>query len=251
MPYYYLYYSPVGLAFIIPMLICMVASIVASLRVKSNFAKFSKYSIRSGMKGSDVASRLLRSNGIYDVQVGRVGGELSDHFHPKKNIVNLSAETYDVASVASVAVAAHEIGHVIQSREGYSLYKLRSVLVPIANVGTFLAMPLVLVGLLLDYFVANTSPETGFYVAMVGVALYGTSFLFSLVTFPVELNASKRAKEMLLAEGILAEDEMPGAEKMLSAAAMTYFVSLVTSLIYFLRFLFYVLSLFGGGRRRD
>ena len=144
-----------------------------------------------------------------------------------------------------MAVAAHEIGHVMQKKEGYSLYKLRTALVPAVNFGTFLAMPLVLVGLLLDYFVVTADANTGFYVALVGVALYGGSLLFALVTLPVELDASRRAKKMLLAEGILREDEIGAASEVLSAAAMTYLASLLTSIVMFLRFLLYVLTIFG------
>ena len=174
---------------------------------------------------------------------------MTDHYHPTKGVVNLSDSTYNSSSVAAVAVAAHEIGHVMQNKKGYLFYKIRTAIVPVANIGSFLAMPLVMIGLLLDIFVAATDSDLGFYVAMIGVILYGMSFLFTLVTYPVELNASRRAKEMLQAEGILYADEMEGAEKVLSAAALTYLASLLTSLIYFLRFLFYVLRIFG--KRRD
>jgi Zn-dependent membrane protease YugP len=133
----------------------------------------------------------------------------------------------------------------MQKKEGYGFYKIRTALVPVVNFGTFLAMPLVLVGLLLDYSVAVSDANTGFYIAMVGVALYGGSLLFALVTLPVELDASRRAKRMLLDNGILSNDEIGGAGEVLSAAAFTYLASLLTSLVYFLRFLFYVLTIFG------
>ena len=120
---------------------------------------------------------------------------------------------------------------------------------PVVRFGSYLAIPLVLVGLVMDFTATTADYKTGFYVALVGVALYGASFLFALVTLPVELNASKRAKKMLLAEGILTEGEMAGAEKVLSAAALTYLASLMASLVYFLRFLLYVLALFGRRRR--
>ena len=225
--------------------VCMMFSLFASGKVKSSFAKHNMTRCRSGMTGYDAVTRLLRSYGVWDVSVGRVGGFLSDHYHPKKAIVNLSDSTYGNSSVAAVAVAAHEIGHVMQKKDGYVFYKLRTALVPAVNFGTFLAMPLVLVGLLLDYAVATADANTGFYIAMVGVALYGGSLLFALVTLPVELDASRRAKKMLIAEGILAQDELPAASEVLSAAALTYLASLLTSLVYFLRFLLYVLTLFG------
>jgi Zn-dependent membrane protease YugP len=158
---------------------------------------------------------------------------------------------YGDPSIASVAVAAHEIGHVMQKKKGYVFYKLRTILVPITNIGSRLALPLVLVGLLLDVFVGiNQSSDVGFYLALLGVALYGLSTLFTFVTLPVELNASKRAKKMLLEAGILREEEIPYADKMLDAAAKTYVASMVTSLVYFLRFALWVMMMFGG-RRRD
>ena len=225
--------------------VCMMFSFYASGRVKSSFAKHNGRRCRSGMTGYDTVTRLMRSNAVWDISIGRVHGFLSDHYHPKKRIVNLSDSTYSNSSVAAVAVAAHEVGHVMQKKEGFTFYKIRTALVPVVNFGTFLAMPLVLVGLLLDYTVAMADTNTGFYVAMVGVALYGGSLLFALVTLPVELDASRRAKKMLLTEGILTQDELPAASEVLSAAALTYLASLLTSLVYFLRFLMYVLALFG------
>lgn len=226
-------------------LICMMFSLYASRKVKNSFAKYNGTRCRSGMTGHDAVSRLLRASCVWDISVGRVRGFLSDHYHPKKSVINLSDSTYSNSSVAAVAVAAHEVGHVMQKKEGYGFYKIRTALVPVVNFGTFLAMPIVLVGVLLDYMVATAEANTGFYVAMVGVALYGASLLFALVTLPVELDASRRAKKMLLAEGIISQDELPAASEVLSAAALTYLASLLTSLVYFLRFLLYVLTIFG------
>jgi hypothetical protein len=178
---------------------------------------------------------------------------LTDHFDPSKNVVNLSEATYGDASVAAVAVAAHEIGHVVQREKGYVPYKIRTALVPVVNFGSRLAMPLVIIGVLLEIFVyagTNSGADWGFYLAMIGVILYGLSTLFQLVTLPVELDASRRAKKMLLQEGILAENEKGGATKVLGAAALTYVAALLTSLVYFLRFLVVVLSLFGRTNRR-
>ena len=178
-------------------------------------------------------------NGVYDIALGRVSGELTDHYAPNQSIVNLSTGTADSRSVAAAAVAAHEIGHVMQNKEGYGPYRVRTALVPVVNFGSRL-----------DTYVRTANPDTGFYVAMVGVVLYGGSFLFSLVTLPVELDASRRAGEMLLAAGVVAEDELPAAKKVLSAAALTYLASLLTSFVYFLRFLLYVLSVFGKRDRQ-
>ena len=232
-------------------LACAIFSGVASRKVHTAYAAFGDIQNRSHMTGYDTAVRLLRANDVRDISVGRVKGNLTDHYHPTKKIVNLSDGTYGSASVAAVAVAAHEIGHVMQKKRGYILYKLRTALVPVVNLGARLALPLVLLGVLLDVFVGATqNSDVGYYAAMVGVALYGASTLFHLVTLPVELDASRRAKKMLVEEGILSEDEIGGAQKVLSAAALTYVAALATSLVYFLRFAIWVLAIFGGRRRK-
>ena len=238
--------------FLLAMIFCSILGISASAKVRSAYNAYGSMPTRSHMTGYDTAKRLLRANGVTDISVGRVRGSLTDHYHPTKKIVNLSESVYGDDSIASVAVAAHEIGHVIQKKKGYAFYKLRTILVPVTNIGTMLALPLVIVGLLMDMYVgANQNSATGFYVAIVGVALYGLSTLFALVTLPVEYNASRRAKKMLVEEGILTEEELPYADKMLDAAANTYVASLLTNLILFLRFAVWVLILFGNRRRRD
>ena len=242
--YGYYYFDPTYLLLVIG----MVLSLLASAKVKSTFSVYSRVRSTSGLTGADVARRILRMSGITDVMVVPISGSLTDHYNPTRGSVNLSESTYDGRSVASVAVAAHEIGHVMQKQTGYGLYRIRTALVPVVNIGSRLSFPLVLIGLLLDGLAANADPDLGFHIALIGVILYGGSFLFALVTLPVELDASRRAKEMLLESGILAKDEIPGASKVLSAAAMTYLASLLTSLVYFLRFLVQVLTLFG---RRD
>ena len=230
--------------------VCAIFAGFASRKVHSAFAAFDDVPTRSRMTGYDTATRLLRRNGVTDISVGRVRGRLSDHYHPTKKIVNLSESTYGSHSVAAVAVAAHEIGHVMQKKRGYFPYKIRTFLVPLVNFGSRLAMPLVLIGILLDAFVyATAQSNTGYYLALAGVVLYGLSTLFTLVTLPVEFNASRRAKQMLVQEGILTDEEVRGADKVLDAAALTYVAALVTSLVYFLRFALMVASIFG--RRRD
>ena len=185
------------LVFILALLACMVFSMIAGGKVKSAYSAYSRVPCRSGLSGRETAERLLRMNGVYDIALGRVSGELTDHYAPNQSIVNLSTGTADSRSVAAAAVAAHEIGHVMQNKEGYGPYRVRTALVPVVNFGSRLAMPLVLIGILLDTYVRTANPDTGFYVAMVGVVLYGGSFLFSLVTLPVELDASRRAGERL------------------------------------------------------
>ena len=237
---------------ILAILVCGLLCGIASSKVSKAYNKYGKISTHSRMTGYDTARRLLTTNGVTDISIGKVGGHLSDHYHPTKRVVNLSEGVYGNDSVAAVAVAAHEIGHVMQNKKGYFFYKIRTALVPITNFGSRLALPLVLVGFLLDLSVGMTDSYTlGYSLAMLGVVLYGLSTLFALVTLPVELDASRRAKKMLLAEGIITEDELPYADKMLSAAAMTYVASLLTSIVYFLRFLLWVLIMFGGRRRRD
>ena len=235
--------------FMIAILICMAFSAMASSKVNSAFKKYNAIRCRSGMTGYDTVRRLMDAYGVRGISIGRVSGALADHYHPTKAVVNLSESTYGSASVAAVAVAAHEMGHVMQKENGYGFYRLRTALVPVVNIGAFLAMPLVLLGLVLDTIVITSNSELGFQVAMLGVILYGGSFLFALVTLPVELNASSRAKKMLLSQGILSQDEMSAADSVLSAAALTYLASLITSAVYFLRFLLYVLSVFGKRRR--
>ena len=231
------------------MFVCMIFSGFASAKVHNTFSKYNNVANRSGMTGYDTVVRLMRSNNVQGISVGRVGGKLTDHYHPSRQIVNLSESTYGNNTVAAVAVAAHEMGHVMQKQKGYLLYKLRTAIVPVVNFGSRLAMPLVLIGVMIDLLSMTVNSSVGFYIAMVGVILYGTSLLFALVTLPVELNASKRARKMLLAEGILTDEEIGGADRVLKAAALTYVASLATSLVYFLRFLIWVLAIFGRRRR--
>ena len=218
----------------------------ASAKVNSTYAAFDSVPNASHMTGYDTAVRLLQTHGVTDISVNRIRGRLSDHYHPTKKQVNLSESTYGSASVAAVAVAAHEIGHVMQKTKGYVPYKIRNILVPITNIGSRLALPVILVGLLLDIF--WQAVPYGEWAVYVGIGLYGLSTLFMLVTLPVEFNASRRAKKMLIEDGILTEEELPAASKVLSAAAMTYVASLLISLVYFLRFALIFLSLVGRNR---
>ena len=237
------------LFFLLILIPLLILSAWASAKVYSTYSAFDGVQNASNMTGYDTAVRLLQRNGITDISVNRVAGRLSDHYHPTKKQVNLSQSTYGSASIAAVAVAAHEIGHVMQKESGYVPYKIRTALVPLANIGSRLALPLILIGILLDIFLfATTGSLTGQILMYIGIGLYGAATLFMLVTLPVELNASARAKKMLLEEGILTESEIPGAKKVLTAAAMTYVASLLISLVYFFRYLLIVLSF--TGRRR-
>lgn len=214
----------------------------ASAKVNTTYSAFDKVPNRACMTGYDTAVRLMRNRGVYDITVNRVNGKLTDHYHPSKKQVNLSMSTFGSASVAAVAVAAHEVGHVMQKKEGYLPYKIRNVLVPLTNIGSRLALPIVIAGIILDVVLVAAPHPYGQWLVYFGIALYGLSTLFMLVTLPVELNASKRAKKMLLDDGILAKEEVAGASKVLTAAALTYVASLMISLFYFLRFALIFLS---------
>ena len=234
------------LLFLLMLVPCMIFSAIASAKVSSTYSKYDKVPSRSRMTGRDTAVRLMQNRGVTDIEVGKVRGTLTDHYDPTKGIVNLSQSTYGSASVGACAVAAHEIGHVMQKKQGYFPYKLRKILVPITNIGSRLAMPVIIVGILLDLLLfASQGALWGQYIMYVGIGLYGLSTLFALVTLPVEFNASRRAKQMMLEDGILAEDEVKGAKKVLSAAAMTYVAALLTSLVYFLRLIIMLFALLG------
>lgn len=228
----------------------MLFSAIASAKVSSTYSKYDKVSTFSRMTGYDTATYLLRNRGVNDIAVNKIKGTLTDHYDPTKGVVNLSQSTYGSASVGACAVAAHEIGHVMQKKQGYLPYRLRKILVPITNLGSRLAMPVILAGLLLDllYFSAKSQPY-GQWVLYIGIALYGLSTLFALVTLPVEYNASRRAKQMMLDDGVLSPNEINGAKKVLSAAALTYVASLLMSLVYFLRLIITLFLLLGNRRR--
>ena len=235
--------------FLLLLVPCMIFSAIASAKVNSTYAKYDKVPCRSRMTGRDTAVRLMYNRGVNDIQVGKVSGRLTDHYDPTKGVVNLSQSTYGSPSVGACAVAAHEIGHVMQKKNGYGPYKLRKILVPLTNIGSRLAMPLIIVGILLDLLLFASQAPWGQYIMYVGIGLYGLSTLFALVTLPVEYNASRRAKKMLVEDGVLAEEELKGAKKVLSAAAMTYVASLLRSLVYFLRLIVMLFMLFGGRRK--
>ena len=231
------------LLFLLLLIPCLIFSGWASARVNSTFTAFDRVQTRSCMTGYDTAVRLMSRRGVHDISVNRVDGKLTDHYHPTKKQVNLSMSSYGSTSVAAGAVAAHEVGHVMQKKSGYVPYRIRNALVPVTNIGARLALPLVIVGVLLDLFLTVTDVPVGRWLVYIGIALYGLSTLFMLVTLPVEYNASRRAKKMLIEDGILTEEELPGASKVLSAAALTYVASLLVSLLYFLRFAVLFLSL--------
>jgi len=225
------YYDP-SILILIPALII---SIVAQARVKSTYAKYSRVMSRFQIMNVQAANEILQRNGVYDVDVTIGGRALSDHYNPSKKQIRLSADPETYSSVAAIAVAAHEVGHAIQHKEGYGPLKFRTALVPVVNFVSTLSFPLLFIGLILGYT----------QLAMVAAIAYGAVVLFQLVTLPVEFNASRRALVALENCNILTEDEMYGAKKVLNAAAMTYVAATLSALAQFLR-----LFLLAGGRRR-
>ena len=216
--YYPYYYSDGGLLLLA--LAVMVLGFIAQARVNSAFKKYSQVRASAGIPAVQAAKELLYRGGSAAV-VTEVGGSLTDHYNPKTNTVGLSRAVYHETSVAALAIAAHEIGHVMQYEEGYGPIRLRNTLLPVANFGSRAAPFIVLIGVLMG----------SFGMAMLGVYLFGAMFLFQLFTLPVEFNASRRAIEMLTSGGYLAYEEVPQAKKVLRAAAMTYVVAALASLV--------------------
>ncbi|MDD6058261.1 MAG: zinc metallopeptidase [Clostridiales bacterium] len=237
MPYYYYYFDPTYVLVLLGAVLCL----LASARVKTTFNKYSQHRSMSGMTGAEAAQRLLHAAGIFDVTIHHVSGSMTDHYNPAKRTLALSDTVYGSTSVAAIGVAAHECGHAIQHNNGYAPLSFRTVLVPIANIGSTLAWPMILVGLL---FTRNT----GTVFINLGILLFSVAVLFQLVTLPVEFNASSRALKMLETQGILSESELPYTKKVLKAAAMTYLASAAAGILQLLR----LILLFGGrGRRND
>ena len=220
-------------------IIAAIISAVASMKVNTTFSRYSGVRAISGMTGAQAAQRILRSQGIMDVQVRHVSGNLTDHYDPRSKILNLSDSVYGSTSVAAIGVAAHECGHAVQHQVGYAPLNIRSTLVPIANFGQTISWPLILIGFLL-----NGSVSQMFLYA--GVILFSAAVLFQLVTLPVEFNASSRALRLLQDNGILASDEIGKTRKVLSAAALTYVAGAIGAILQLLRLLILI-----GGRRRD
>ncbi len=204
-----------------------IITLIASASVKSTFHKYSGVRNRRGLTAQDAAAMILSGAGITDVRIERVGGNLSDHYSPKEKVLRLSDSVYGQTSVAALGVAAHECGHAIQHARGYAPLKLRSASVPLANIGSMLSWPLLVLGIVLG--MTN--------LAMAGVWLFVFVVLFQVITLPVEFNASRRALAILESRGMLSNDEMTGAKKVLSAAAMTYVAAVASSLLQLLRLL--------------
>ncbi len=226
--------SYLGLFFIV-----MIFSVVAQFRVNSTFKKYSKFANSRGLTGAEVARQMLNAAGISDVRIERVAGNLTDYYDPSHRVLRLSESVYSSQSVAALGVAAHETGHAIQHAEHYSFLWLRSAVVPLSNIGSNLSIPLVMIGLLIN-------GHLSYYLILAGVLLFSLVVLFTLVTLPVEFDASRRALYMLENQSYLYDTELSGAKKVLTAAAMTYVAAAATAIVNLLR-LFSLLS----SRNRD
>ena len=210
-------------------IVCMGASLLVQYMLKSRFAKYSKEFLPSGMTGREIAEKMLHDNGIYDVTVGCIEGQLTDHYNPTNKTLNLSRDVYNGSSVAAAAVAAHECGHAVQHATAYRWLGLRSAMVPSVTVGSKFSMWLIIGGLLLA-----TISSLGYWVAVVGVALFAVTTLFAFVTLPVEFNASNRALAWLESSGMLSGIQHSHAKDALRWAARTYVVAALSSLAYLL-----------------
>ncbi len=216
-------------------LLCLITSGI----VKSTFNRYAKVAASSGLTGAQVAAAILKKEGIYDVSVARVSGNLTDNFNPGTKVVNLSESVFDSPSVAAISVAAHECGHAMQHNEEYFPLRIRSTILPVANFGSKFGLWIVIAGLIISFF----RP-----LIFIGVLLFSFGVLFQIVTLPVEFDASKRALATLSEMGILADNEMDGAQKVLRSAAMTYVASAAASILSLIRL---ILIAQGGRRSRD
>lgn len=222
----------------------MLLAMIASISVNTTFKKYEKQTSARRISGAEAARRVLDANGLYSVQIRRTPGNLTDHYNPRDNTIYLSDAVHDNVSTAAIGVAAHEAGHAVQHAKNYLPIKIRSAIIPVTNIGSRLAIPLILIGLLLG----ARSADGNYMLAYVGVACFAMTAVFQLVTLPTEFNASRRAMRALEDGGILGRDELHGARKVLTAAAMTYVAALAVSLAQLLR-LFLIVA--GNSRRRD
>lgn len=241
MPYYGYYYG-FDMTYIYLVLPCILLSLWASHNVNSTFQKYSRQYSQRRLTGAEAARRVLQANGVHGVRIDRVSGNLTDHYDPRTNVIRLSDSVYDSTSTAAIGVACHEAGHAVQYAVGYAPIKLRAAIIPITNFGSKIAMPLILAGIV--FSAMGVFSDTLVYL---GIAAFGLSLVFQLVTLPVEFNASRRALQTIEDTEILTEEEQRGAKKTLKAAAMTYVAATAVALAQLLR----LIAIFGRGRGND
>ena len=239
MPYYY---YGIDWTYIVLVLPAILFSLWASWSVNSTFKKYSGQLSLRRVTGAQAAERVLRHNGVTGVRIERVSGNLTDHYDPRTNVIRLSDSVYASTSTAAIGVACHEAGHAVQYARNYAPIKLRAAIIPITNIGSKLAMPLILAGVLFS-FLGNLS----YGLVDLGIACFSLSLIFQLVTLPVEFDASRRAMRTIESSGLLTSEEQQGAKRTLKAAAMTYVAATAVALAQLVR----LILLFGGRRRRD
>lgn len=231
--------------YVILVLPAVLLALIAQGFVKSTFRKYNAVHSHRNITGAEAARQVLDAHGLTHVAVGKVAGDLTDHYDPRSNTIFLSTSTHDSTSVAAIGVAAHEAGHAIQHDVQYFPIQVRSAIIPATNIGSKLSVPLIILGLFL-----SSVAQDFILLAELGVICFGLSTLFQLVTCPVEFNASHRALETLKGTGMLDEDELPKARKVLSAAALTYVAALAVSAMQLLRFVLIVAGAKGGSKKR-
>ncbi len=232
--YYGYYFDPTYILVLVGAVLC----IWAQMRVQSTYRKYSRIRSRSGMTGAQAAQRILQMSGIYDVRIEHVRGELTDHYDPSSKVLRLSDSVYGSDSIAAIGVAAHECGHAVQHDKGYAPLTFRTALVPAANIGSRLGIPIILLGVIFSM---------NHMLIQIGIWVFALAVLFQVVTLPVEFNASGRALAMLGNYGMMEQDETRGCRKVLSAAALTYVAAAASAILQLLR----LVLLFGGNRRED
>ncbi len=219
-----LYYD---MLYILPALIL---TLIASMAVKTTYARYAKVHSASGITASAAARRILDANGLSHIRIESIAGNLTDHFDPQAGVIRLSDTVRDSTSIAAIGVAAHECGHAIQYAKQYAPIRIRAAIIPATSISSRLAVPLVLIGSVLSFYARGMLA-----LAYAGIILFGICVLFQLITLPVEFNASRRARQVMASEGILSEREIAGAGKVLNAAAMTYVAALATSVLQLIR----------------
>lgn len=238
MPYYY---YGIDWTYVVLVLPCLIFSLWASAQVNSVFNKYSKQISLRHITGAQAAQRVLTANGVSGVRIERVSGKLTDHYDPRSNVIRLSDSVYDSCSTAAIGVACHEAGHAVQYAVDYAPIKLRAAIIPVTNIGSKLAMPLILVGILF-----SALGSLSYTIVYIGIACFGLSVLFQLVTLPVEFNASRRAIQAIEDANLLTEEEQRGAKKTLKAAALTYVAATAVALTQLLR----LILVFGNRNNR-
>ncbi len=239
---YYPYYYGFDMTYVVLVLPCILLSLWASSNVKSTFNRYSKQYSRRHLTAEEAARRVLAANGVHGVQIQRISGNLTDHFDPRTNVIRLSDTVYGNTSTAAIGVACHDAGHAVQYAQNYAPIKLRAAVIPLTNFGSKIAMPLILIGILFTSL--GTMSD---YLVYLGIACFGMSLVFQLITLPVEFNASRRALAAIESAELLTQEEQQGAKKTLTAAALTYVAATAVALAQLLR----LIAIFGGRRRND